>query len=396
MKKNCLPPATPVSDAPARFNGYEPKNYGDRYYGYVSARKCIAESLNVPAVKTLNALTIEKSRNYLSKLGLATDKTDFSLAAALGGVKNGYTLPQLLSAYSVFPRGGTYRPARFIRKIVIDGQCAYDAETENEKEIRVFSESTAALITDVLKTCAKEGTAKKLRALPFEIAAKTGTNGDKNGNYDAYALAYTTRETAAVWLGNANRAPIHAVGGGVPCNKLYALFSALNERGAPNPFSLPPSVTKAALDKTDYDFEHRLTLADDIAPEKYKIYELFDSATLPETKSARFSHPSISNPQIEYDNGKVRITFPDKYPDCYEYLLEREEDGKRRIVYRGKRKDVFTDDVETGKNYEYFVTPYYKDRAGDTVALPCVSTKTGDTPPPEVPPDIVEKDWWNY
>ncbi|MGN1053262.1 MAG: transglycosylase domain-containing protein, partial [Candidatus Scatosoma sp.] len=168
FEEKLLTPATPVSDAPARFNGYEPKNYGDRYYGYVSARECIAKSLNVPAVKTLNALTVEKSRKYLSNLGLSTDKNDFSLAAALGGVKKGYTLPQLISAYSVFPRGGLYRPARFIRKIVIDGQCVYDAETEAEKEKRVFSESTAALITDVLKTCAKEGTAKKLRALPFE------------------------------------------------------------------------------------------------------------------------------------------------------------------------------------------------------------------------------------
>lgn len=397
FEEKLLTPATPVLDEPTCFNGYEPKNYGDKYYGYVSARECIAKSLNVPAVKTLNALTVEKSKKYLSALGLTTEKSDFTLAAALGGVKKGYTLPQLLSAYSAFPRGGTYRPGCFIKKIVIDGQCAYDAETENAVQTRVFSESTAALMTDVLKYCVKEGTAKKLRALPFEIAAKTGTNGDKNGNYDAYALAYTTRDTAAVWLGNANRTPVRAVGGGVPCNKLYSIFSTLNERGgSPEKFSLPDSVIKAALDKTDYVSERRLTLADDLAPEKYKIYELFDKSTLPVIKSTKFSHPQISQPKIEYDNGTVSITLPDKYPECYEYLLERQEDGKKRTLYRGRRKDTFTDDVETGKIYEYFITPYYKDRAGDTVALPCITTKKSDSGQAEESPGIVEKDWWNY
>lgn len=396
FEEKLLCPATPVLDEPTCINGYQPKNYGDKYYGYVSARECIAGSLNVPAVKTLNALTLEKSRAYLSRLGLPADENDFSLAAALGGVKKGYTLPQLIAAYSVFPRGGTYRSACFIRKIAIDGQCVYDAEAERARETRVFSESTAALITDVLKTCAKEGTAKKLRALPYEIAAKTGTNGDKNGNYDAYALAYTTSDTAAVWLGNADRTPVAAVGGGAPCNKLFALFSALNERGAPKPFTLPHSVVKTALDKTDYERERRLTLADDLAPEKYKIYELFDKTALPAVKSTRFSHPEIAEPKIEYNKGRVSIILPDKYPDCYEYLLEREEDGKKRTIYRGKRKDIFTDDVETGKNYEYFLTPYFKDRAGDTVALPCVSTKTGESPAPAEPPGIVDRDWWNY
>ena len=117
---------------------------------------------------------------------------------------------------------------------------------------------------------------------------------------------------------------------------------------------------------------------------------------MPEIRSTKFSHPQISKPKIEYNNGKVSITLPDKYPDCYEYLLERREDGKKRTLYRGKRKDEFTDDVETGKIYEYFLTPYYKDRVGDTVALPCITTKKSDSGQPEESPGIIEKDWWNY
>ena len=396
FEEGLLSPATPIDDSPVSFGGYSPKNYGGTYGGYLPARECIARSLNVPAVKILNALSLEKSRAYLEKLGLQTDPEDFSLAAALGGVKRGYTLPELLSAYSAFARGGNYRRAGFIRRIEIDGRAVYDAASDSRKaEKRAFSEETAALVTDVLKTCAQSGTAKKLRSLPFETAAKTGTNGDKNGNFDAYALAYTPKIAAAVWLGNADRTRISATGGGLPCNKLYSFLRETQQKSGAENFSLPQSIEKIALDKTDYERDHKLTIADELAPENYKIYELFDTKRLPLARSTKFSHPAIAEPQIEYENGTVKITIPDEYPECYEYLLEREENGEKRVIYRGKRRDVFADAVESGKTYEYSVTPFYREVFGDTIVLPAVSTKNNLPARPSEPPGIIDKDWWN-
>ena len=80
----------------------------------------------------------------------------------------------------------------------------------------------------------------------------------------------------------------------------------------------------------------------------------------------------------------------------YEYLLEREENGIKRVVYRGKRQKVFADTVEEGKTYEYSVTPCYKDILGDTVFLPSVTTKNNFPAGPSEPPGIIGKDWWNY
>lgn len=119
------------------------------------------------------------------------------------------------NAYSAFPCGGEYIPAGFIREIVVDGHTAYK---RRERSVRVFSEDTAYLIDDMLKTAAKEGTAKKLRTLPFPIAAKTGTGGTKNGNNDAYTLSYTTEDCVGVWLGYADNSPMDITGGGIPCN----------------------------------------------------------------------------------------------------------------------------------------------------------------------------------
>lgn len=140
FEEGILSPATPIDDSPVSFDGYSPQNYGGGYSGYLSARECLARSLNVPAVKILNALTVQKSRGYLEKTGLRTDENDFSLAAALGGVGRGYTLTELLSAYSVFAQNGNYRPAGFIRRIEIDGKTVYDAARDNsgDEKARVF------------------------------------------------------------------------------------------------------------------------------------------------------------------------------------------------------------------------------------------------------------------
>lgn len=397
FEEGLLCPATPICDEPTSFSEYEPKNYAEKYYGYVSARQAIAKSLNVPAVKTLNALTTEKCKVYLSALQLLSNDEDLTLAAALGGFEQGFTLPQLTTAYSVFSRGGAYLPSAFIRKIEIEGITVYDSFKERKAaERQVFSDATATLTTDCLKTCVKEGTAKKLRALPFEIAAKTGTNGDERGNTDAYALAYTAEKTAAVWLGNADNKKIRASGGGLPCNILYEFFKNLPITKTSFPKSA--NVATVTLDKDDYEVNRRLTLADPLSPKGYTLCELFDCSKLPKERSTKFSSPQISMPTIAYASGKISIKLPALAPDYYEYLVERAENGKVTTVYKGKKQNVFIDSVEEGKSYEYSVTPIYANHAGERVILPKITTKSGDLfeITPTKPPNIVNEDWWNF
>lgn len=90
-------------------------------------------------------------------MGLEIPEEDYSLALALGGMRNGFSLGDLLAAYSVFPGGGEYQPAGFIREIVIDGFTAYKRVS---RPTRVFSEETAYLVNDMMKTAVKTGTAK--------------------------------------------------------------------------------------------------------------------------------------------------------------------------------------------------------------------------------------------
>ena len=397
IQENYISPATPILDEPVNFGGYTPQNHDGAYHGYVSARECVEKSLNIPAVKTCSALGISKCVDYLQKMGLPVAEEEKNLALALGGMKYGYTLKDLLAAYSVFPNEGLKLSCGFIAKIKINDTTVY---TKPKTSQRVFDADSAYLMTDILKSTAQNGTAKKLRALPFEIAAKTGTVGTKNGNTDAYALSYTSKDCVAVWCGNADNSKIEISGGGLPCNYLKALNEFLYdeyEKKGENipPFSIPKSIVKIALDKPMYYDTHTMLCADENSPADYYFFELFKKGSIPLDKSTSFTFPSILPPTISLNDNKVVITLHPRSPSYYSYRIERSDYATHTTLYEGKFLRKFLDEnIESDKTYTYTVTPIYKERVGKSVILPTISTQ-------EKAPSLVEDkkisqtEWWN-
>ena len=398
IEEDILSPATPILDEKINYDGYSPENYDGKYHGYVSARECVEKSLNVPAVKTLASLTVEKGAEYLNKLGLPIGEKDKSLALALGGMEKGYTLKNLLSAYATLQSQGRYESGSFISSIKINGATVYK---KSLAQTQVFSEETACLITDMLKTTVQKGTAKKLRALPFDIAAKTGTVGTKNGNTDAYALSYTTRDCAAVWLGNANNDKIEETGGTLPCELLAkineALYLAYQENGTSiHPFPISKKVRYVELDSPSYYDTHTLCLADDNAPKNYRIKELFKTNAIPLNKSTSFTCPSIVPPTLSVEKNGVQIHFDKRSPRYYQYKIERYDYVTHTTIYLGEYTPTFLDDkLDEGKNYLYTITPIYEGREGKSIVLPMVTTNKGESTEIQKE-DILSKKWWEY
>ena len=388
VEENLLSPATPILDEKVNYGGYQPENYDGSYHGFVSAREALAKSLNIPAVKTLQSLGINKGISYLEKLNLSVDSTDGSLALALGGMKNGFTLRELASAYTSLQNGGTMKLGGFITELKLNGRSVYKRKTVQKP---VFSEETAYLTTDMLQTATKSGTAKKLRALPFQIAAKTGTTGTSKGNTDAYALSYTCKDLIAVWLGNADNSVIPYTGGGLPCNYLLRLNEFLYKNKFPADFVKPQGVTEIALDKTAYFDTHTMLLADDLSPVEYRLNELFKQSALPTKKSDFFSNPSISTPTVSLTENGVKITFQTHTPTVYQYKIERYDYITHTTLYQGEFLPEFLDKtVEENKRYLYTVTPIYAGKCGKAVQLPEISTKGLKQD------KIAEKEWWQY
>ena len=397
LEEDVISPATPILDQKVDYGGYSPRNYDGTYHGYVSARECLSKSLNIPAVKILDSMGISKAVSYMEQMELHTQKDEHSLALALGATKHGFSLPQLLSAYGTL-QTGEFINGGFISEIRRDGITLYK---HSNKKTRVFSEETAYLTTDMLKTAATQGTAKKLRNLPFEIAAKTGTVGTQKGNTDAYALSYTTRDIAGVWLGNRDNSFISCTGGGTPCNLLLRINEILYRNHVQQnenilPFSKPETVVCAALDKYSYYDTHTIQLADELAPTEYTFQEYFKKDALPLKKSRIFSNPTIITPRIDYKNGQVSIQLSDNAPPFYRYKIQRYDTdyASHTTVYFGEYTPVFTDSsTERNKRYVYTVTPVYNGTEGSPYVLPTISTKHGASLP-IVDENITQKDWW--
>ena len=384
FEEGLLSPATPLLDEPTDFNGYSPKNYQNNYYGYVSARVAIAKSLNVPAVKTLNALTVDKACEYATKMGIAIPEQDRTLAFALGGMEHGYEFQSILDGYSALANAGCYAKSCFIREIKINGNTVYVAP-RNERY--VYSPETAYLITDTLKTAVSDGTARRLRQLPFPVAAKTGTVGVGEKNTDAYTVAYTSEHTIGVWLGNASYREVNTTGGGEPCTIAASILERLYAGHSPEDFEKPTQVEVATIDKYYYDTEQRIALADENAPSIYKKQELFARKHLPKERSTLFSYPTIPKPKTNLLSNGISLHFDERIPDGYGYKILRSENGRNTLVYEGKSIPVFQDVNLKAGTYEYTIIPFYRKNQGKSIRLPAVYFQ-------KPAPTIADKPWW--
>lgn len=394
MEEGNLVPATPILDEKTDFSGYSPQNYNDVYHGYVSAREALSKSLNVPAVKVLSGTGVKKSVSYLNKMRLNVPEEDCTLALALGGMKEGFSLKDLQSGYATLCNDGNFQKGSFISKIELDNKRIYEKPKE---KTRVFSKETAYLITDVLKTAAKEGTAKKLRSLPFPIAAKTGTAGSIKSNTDAYCLTYTTKDVVGVWLGNANGVPIDEVGGGQPTNLAYQINEYLYKDYSSkdvqiSDFKKPKGVISASIDKREYLKSQKLLLSDPLSPLNEQFQELFPKSLLPRKSSTIYSNPSVLEPTVWLENNKVILKI--EKTDLYDFIIEREDEKEKKTVFSGRLNGTFTDfSIEKGKTYIYTVTPVYMNKKGTPVKSKKLTTKGIDNTQNK-PPEILDKDWW--
>ena len=389
VEENLIVPCTPILDSEINFNGYTPSNYKNEYHGYVSARTALAQSYNIPAVTLLNQLGIDKSEQYLERLRLPIDQKDRNLSLALGGLTDGFTVKEIASAYSVFSNDGRFVPCSFIRKIEnADGNILYENKL---KKYPVFSEDTAALINDMLLEAVKNGTAKKLSSLPFEICAKTGTCGTENGNTDAWTVSYTTKHTTAVWMGNADNTLSTITGGGLPCHYAYLLNKKIYAKKQPASFCIGEKTSQHKIDVAAYEQDHCMRLACERQPQKYTMTELFRKSDSSLQVSDYFRENAFGNNySVLYKNNAIYIDLC--HTQYYNYRIKRCVDGKTKEIYNGQCDQCFIDkNIESGKKYTYIVQPYYKSDRGDTICgketvLPAVFTKKRISAPPSK--------WW--
>lgn len=278
---NILTPATQILDEPINYNGYSPQNADKTYHGYVSTRQAISESLNIPAVKALDYVGTIKAKETLSNLGINIDNSDLNLSLALGSIKNGVTLLDLLTAYTCIANYGTYRPLSFISKIKDkDGNIIY---SHDDYSVKSFTDEDCFLLTDMLKDSAKTGTAKRLNSLALPVASKTGTASNGENNTDLYNVSYTTEHALITWIANIkdNGLPNNMYSSVEPTEINKRILSQLYQNSKPTDFYVPSDVEKLPYDRIEAEENHRI-----VSPttnlSRYILYDYFKSSNPPQ------------------------------------------------------------------------------------------------------------------
>jgi penicillin-binding protein 1C len=208
--------ATVLSDLEVSFETevgtYRPRNFDDKFRGPVRLREALGNSLNVPAVRTADALGSARLLAYLRRVGFdSLDQTPEYYGPALALGDGEVSLFELVRAYMTLARGGTALPLRVVTDVTDSRNVTKHAEKLRDERVIPFS--VATVITDILKDkTARQSSfgTESVLSFDFDVAAKTGTS---KGYRDNWVVGYTEKLTVGVWVGNFDGRPMNNVGG---------------------------------------------------------------------------------------------------------------------------------------------------------------------------------------
>lgn len=205
LQNGFTPYSVVVNDFVA-FGKWAPKNFDDRYTYNSTLVNSLNLSLNVPAVKLLDAITVETFKEAIGdNVKLSSEVKD--LTAALGSVDS--TPVNVAANFSIFVNGGYIVKPNIIREIR-DNQdiLIYVAEIEKTK---AFDSVDVSVITAMLKTVVSNGTASKARVVdktgkPIQQGGKTGTT---NEHRTAWFVGITPEYVTACYIGRDDNKPMY-------------------------------------------------------------------------------------------------------------------------------------------------------------------------------------------
>ncbi len=369
LNEKIITQASPILDEETDFNGYRPTN-ASGYNGWTTVKYAVAKSLNVPAVKTLNALTLPISEQYLEQFGIS-GKQDLSLA--LGNAQGGMDIFTLAKCYATLANDGRCNDIGFIKNIYSTHGLIYTREPKNK---RIFRSGANYLMTDMLVNTVNVGTAKALKNGKYQIAAKTGTVGDQKGNTDALVAGYTTEHTFVSWY--SGDLPNSVNGATAPCEFSQKLLKYVYAKHTPTDFLPPSSVVRLDIDKDDLYDNQLVTKCD--SGEKF----WFDIGNQPKQTIVKERYDYV--PDIHSDSNRIQVTLPQTDG---EWRLYRRTESGNELLSMEKGEYRCTIDADT----TFFAELYKKNKLVYTTPPITVYFCESDTTPRHFP-DLTDFWYW--
>ena len=233
LENGFTPYSVVVNDFVA-FGKWAPKNFDGRYSYNSTLVNSLNLSLNVPAVKLLDAITVDKFKEGIGdNIKLTSEVKD--LTAALGSVDS--TPVNVAANFSIFVNGGYIVKPNIIREIR-DNQdiLIYVADIEKTK---VFDSVDVSAITAMLKTVVSNGTASRARVVdkngrPIQQGGKTGTT---NEHRTAWFVGITPEYVTVCYIGRDDNKPMYGkmTGGSAVAPMWAKYYQALINKGLYTP-----------------------------------------------------------------------------------------------------------------------------------------------------------------
>lgn len=203
---------TPFTDKPVKYTyGGVMHNVDNKYQGFLTLEQCLIRSRNTCALQAFQSLSNSKINKFVTSLGITPEylgkNSYINEAHSIGGF-TGVSPVQLAAAYSAFGNGGYYTEPHSITKIVYKDGIDERIEEFNYSKNRVMKNTTAYLISYMLKKATNSG----VKVKGTDIATKTGTssydearlkslkiNGD--AIQDAWTVTFSPDYSVAIWYG---------------------------------------------------------------------------------------------------------------------------------------------------------------------------------------------------
>jgi 1A family penicillin-binding protein len=188
---------------------YSPSNYDGEYLGPLTLRNALAQSRNVPAVKLLYLVGIDKALQTARRMGITTlnqTADHYGLTLVLGGGE--VTLLDITSAYGAFGSEGVHHdPVGIIEVRDKTGKVIEEYGDRSRKVLSAQAANTvASILSDNVARTPLFGAYSALNfGNQFSVGGKTGTTND---NRDGWMVGFTTEVSVGVWSGNSDNSPM--------------------------------------------------------------------------------------------------------------------------------------------------------------------------------------------
>ncbi|XLS31040.1 penicillin-binding protein 1C [Flavobacteriaceae bacterium M23B6Z8] len=205
-----LLPEQLIADVPTQIAGYQPENFDEQYDGAVRAKRALARSLNVPAVRLLQEYGLQRFSDQIKPFKLKDinkSPDHYGLTLIVGGAESNLwdlckTYASLASTVNHYTQNSSqYFEQEFCEPVLILKNTVDMGSLTFQKP--VFDAGSIYLTLEAMKQVNRpEGDqAWEFFDSSKEIAWKTGTSF---GNRDAWSIGTTKKYVIGVWVGNAD------------------------------------------------------------------------------------------------------------------------------------------------------------------------------------------------